>query len=158
MRSPAASCLLGKVITGILIPLLLGFPVISLSAQKPDPGIALKKTKSIAEMQHEIVMVLIKKKEYDEAAKEACKIFEMKWPEDQEPLLLKELLLLTRQFFQQDQPALGVYLIEKNSKCFKRTESRIAILKEKGYLHKKLLQNDKALDCFRKAQALEKAD
>ena len=57
-----------------------------------DSTVELGRTRSVAETQHEIVMLLIKKKEYEKAATEAHKIFEMKWPQNQEPLLLHELL------------------------------------------------------------------
>lgn len=117
--------------------------------------VALDKTKSMAETQHEIVMLLIKQKDYQKAVAEANKIFEMKWPEDQEPLLLKELLYLSEQFLLNDQALLGMQFIEKSSKCFKKIPSQVAILKERGYLYKKMGQNEKALDCFRKAQELE---
>jgi tetratricopeptide (TPR) repeat protein len=46
-------------------------------------------------------------------------------------------------------------IIEKNSKFFKSVPSQIEILKEKGYLYKSMNQNERAIDCFRKAQELE---
>jgi len=47
-------------------------------------------------------------------------------------------------------------LIDHNEKSFKQTASQIAILKEKGFIYKKFLnQDDKALEYFRKAQELE---
>ena len=140
----------------LLLFLLAGMiPTGRLSAQQSNDS-ALGKAKSMAEMQHEIVLLLIKKKEYDRAVVEAGKIFEMKWPEDQEPLLLKSLLYLSDQFLQQGQAALGLQLLEKNSRFFRRTDSQIAMLKEKGYLYKSLGKDDKAIECFRQAQDLEK--
>jgi tetratricopeptide (TPR) repeat protein len=116
---------------------------------------SLSRTKSRAETQHEIVMLLLEKKEYEKAEMEANKIFDMAWPESQEPLLLKELLILSDQFLRQGQALIGLQMIEKNSKRFKNNSSQIEILKAEGYLYKSLRQNDRALDCFRKAQELE---
>ncbi len=121
-----------------------------------DSPVALDRTKSMAGTQHEIVMLLIQKGEYERALAEANKIFSMKWPEDQEPLLLRELLLLSGQFLDHRQAPLGLELIDKNSKCFKSPSSQITIYKEQGYLYKNMGQTDKALQYFEKARDLEK--
>jgi tetratricopeptide (TPR) repeat protein len=117
---------------------------------------SLKKMRSIAEAQHEIVMLLLSKKEFSKAAQEASKIFDMKWPVEEEPVLLKELIRFSDQFRLQNQSAMGIQLLENNQKAFKTTSSRATIWKEKGYLYKSLNQMDKAIECFREAQRLEK--
>ncbi len=108
-----------------------------------------------AATQHEIVMILLQKKEFDQAATEAGKIFEMNWPSTEEPRLLTEMQILSKKFQDDGQTALALRFLDTNTKCFKSKNSQIWIWKEKGYLYKKLGQNDKALDCFRNAQRLE---
>jgi len=149
-----------KIAAGAFVALLLadGVSFLPALAYQPDTPVSLGKTKSMAETQHEIVMLLIRKKDYQKAAAEAGKIFDLKWPEDQEPLLVKELLFLSDQFFRDGQAPLSLDLISKHSKCLKKTPSQVAILKEMGYLYKSLGQNDKALDCFRKARDLQSRD
>jgi tetratricopeptide (TPR) repeat protein len=157
MKSVAKPYILGKIIAGALALILVAAAAAFVSAygsQSRSPS-ALDRTKSIAGTQHEIVVLLIKQKEFQQAAAEANKIFEMKWPEDQEPLLLKELLFISGQFLRGGQAPLGLQVIDRNSRFFKKVPSQIEILKEKGYLYKNMNQNDKALDCFRKAQELE---
>ena len=160
MRSRETLHTASKAAAGILLFWLLagGINAVPLFAFQTDISSSLGKLKSMAEAQHEIIMILIKKKEFEKAVSEANKIFDMRWPSDQEPLLLEEMLNLTRQFQQQGQAPLGVTLIERNMKIFKQKSSRAALLKEEGYLHKSLNQNDRALDCFRKARDLEGAD
>jgi tetratricopeptide (TPR) repeat protein len=157
MRSCVILHMTCKIAAGILMFLLLAveIPALSLFDFQADASSSLGKMKSMAEAQHEIVILLIKKKEFDKAVAEANKIFDMKWPNDQEPLLLEEMLNLTKQFHQQGQTLLGVNLIERNLKIFKKKSSQAALLKEQGYLHKSLNQNDQALDCFKKARDLE---
>lgn len=128
-------------------------PSLQLEAKNNELG----KVKSIAESQHEIVLLLMEKKQFGEALTEANKIFEMNWPENQEPVLLKELLNLADRFMHKDQAALGLQLLETNQRTFKSTPSQIALWKERGYLLKKMNQTDKALACFREAQRLEKS-
>jgi tetratricopeptide (TPR) repeat protein len=157
MRSVTMAHICGSLTAGALFSILLTgmIPILPAFTSQLDEPAALGKTKSMAEMQHEIVMILIRKKEYEKAAAEANKIFDMKWPDGQEPLLLKELLNLSDQFLRHGQASVSLNLIERNSKSFKNGPSRIAILKEKGYLYKSLKEDDKALDCFRQARELE---
>jgi tetratricopeptide (TPR) repeat protein len=142
-----------------IAPLLLLLPLLSLHAgQSPSPKDSkLAKTRSMAATQHEIVVLLLSKKEYAKALHEASKIFSMKWPDDHEPILIKELLFFTDQFLHHKQPAMGIQLLDSSSKSFRATPSLVAIWKEKGYLHKEMNQPDKALECFREAQRLEEA-
>ncbi len=131
----------------------LGSVVPPVGAQSEDESLA--KIRSMAESQHEIVMLLLKKKEYNRVVPEACKIFEMQWPPQQEPLLLKELLYFTDQFLHEGKADLGLKLLELNLGAFKTRASLVAIWKEKGYLYKKMDQLDKALEAFREAQRVE---
>lgn len=148
VRTKALSCAL---------LLLLAAPPLASGRTQGDAATGdLQKTRSMAEAQHEIVMLLIRKKKFDQAAAEANKIFQMRWPVDQEPVLLKELLFLSGQFFREGQTKTAIQLLETNVRHFRTAPSQVAILKEKGYLYKHLKEDDKALDCFREAQRLEK--
>jgi tetratricopeptide (TPR) repeat protein len=111
--------------------------------------------RSLAESQHEIVMLLLKKDAYDQALAEANKIFEMKWPEDQEPVLLKEAVFFSNQFLRGNKASMALSLLENSSKHFRKPSSLAAIWKEKGYVYKQMNQDEKALECFREAQRLE---
>jgi hypothetical protein len=148
MKPAATPWFLARIILLVGISLILGMLPVAGQSE-------LGNTKRIAATQHEYVMLLIKNKQYDQAEKEACKIFEMKWPDGQESLLLTELLVLSDQFLRHGQPSIGLHLIERNTRSFKQTASQIAILKEIGFLYKSLNQEDKALEYFRKAQELE---
>lgn len=129
---------------------------VSLHAQVPNADPSLSRIRSMAESQHEIVVLLLEKKQFNEAAVEAGKIFELKWPPDQEPLLLTELKKIAGLFLQQNQQLMAIRLLDENIKSFRLTSSRAAIWKEKGYLYKSIKDNDKALECFREARRLEK--
>jgi len=157
MKSVAIRSTFTKITTGALVTVLIGTlgTFIPLCGAQSESPVTLDKAKSMAAAQHEIVVLLLKQKEFQKAAAEANKIFEMKWPEGQEPLLLKSLLSLSGQFLSEGQASLGLQVIDRNSRFFKTVPSQIAIWKEKGYLYKNMNQNDKAIDCFRKAQELE---
>ena len=157
MRLQEMARYFGKIpAVALLAALFAGlFSITPLPAFQADTSASLGKMKSIAEAQHEIVLLLIKKQEYDKAAAEADKIFDLNWPGDQEPLLLKELLNLAEAFLQQGQAPMGLKLIERNSRHFKMTSSQTAVLKEMGYLCKSLKQDDKAIEYFKKARDLE---
>ncbi len=145
---------------GILLPLAPAATALPRTqGRSPEPAASgsVDKLRGIAETQHEIVVLLIRKKEYAKAQEEAQKIFNLNWPPDQEPLLVKEALFLSDQFLHQGQTEIGVQLLETNLKAFKSPVSQVRILKEMGYLRKKLNQDDKALQCFREAGRIEKS-
>ena len=145
----------GKITAVALLSILLAgmIPVMALPADQADAPASLEKTKSMAEAQHEIVVLLIQKKEYEKALAEANKIFDMKWPDDQEPLLVKELRNLTDQFLRSRSGAAGSEAYRKEFQAVsRRSSSQAALLKEMGYLYKSLNQSDKAIECFQKSQ------
>lgn len=156
MRSAGNSVLSAKAPAVFLFSLFFTFPIRSLTAcgQQGDPA-SVARIRSMAANQHEIVMLLIQKKEFDQAATEACKIFDMNWPANMEPVLLTELQILSKKFMDVGQPEVALRVLDANMKAFKSKGSEIWIWKEKGYLYKSMKQNDKALFCFRKAQSLE---
>ncbi len=144
-------------VAALLFPFSLpSFRAYGCPSQADSPAAQLGKTRSLAESQHEIVLLLIKKKDFEQALTEANKIFDMRWPADQEPTLLKELLLLSDKFMHAEQAAVGVRLLETNLRSFRLPASQASIWKEKGYLYKGMGDNDRALECFRQAQRLEK--
>ncbi len=159
MKSNRDSCIREILATGAFLAVLFASSISAtqlIAHQSEDPSQNIEEIRGQAETQHEIVILLIRKKQFEQAVSEANKIFNMKWPQDQEPLLLKELLYISNQFLQQGQAAIGIRLLEENMKVFKKISSQVAILKEKGYLCKSMNRDDKALECFREAQNLEK--
>jgi tetratricopeptide (TPR) repeat protein len=151
VKSSAAILLTG--ILAFTAPVAAG----AFDSQQERADDALAKLRSMAEAQHEIVMLLMRKKEFSNAAAEANKIFQMRWPADQEPLLLTELLGISNQFQQHKQEALALQLLEDNHGLFKQRKSQIDIYKELGYICKRLGRDDEALAYFKKAHDLEKA-
>jgi tetratricopeptide (TPR) repeat protein len=143
---------LGKrILAGTILAMALPLAMPRLRAQDAE----LSKIRSIAAAQHEIVMIRINAKEFAKAAEEANKIFQMKWPADQEPVLLEELLRFSDQFRHNAQPALALRLLETNMSFFKADKSKVAIWKDKGYLLESMGQHDKAIECFKEAIRLE---
>lgn len=140
----------GQVLVVAFLVLALESAIPRLPAQNND----LSKTRNIAAAQHDIVIILIKKRDFAKAAEEANKIFQMKWPDDQEPVLLKELLGFSDLFRHNDQPAIALQLLDANMNLFKANQSKAEIWKDKGYLLEVMGQHDKAIDCFREVQRL----
>jgi tetratricopeptide (TPR) repeat protein len=124
-----------------------------LAAQSPD----LARTRKIAEAQHDIVIILIKKKEFAQAAVEADKIFQMNWPADQEQVLKDELLRFSDLFRHNGAARIALQLINTNLALFKTPKTRAEVLKDKAYLLEGLGQHDEALESFREVKRLLQA-
>jgi len=154
----------GRTVRSSAAILLAGILALSASAAAGQAGrnqgtsaAALTKLRSMAEAQHEIVMLLMRNKDFTRAAAEANKIFQMRWPVDQEPILLKELMGISSQFQQNDQANLALQLLSDNRRSFRNRQSQVDIYKEMGYVCKRLGKDDEALDYFKKAHGMEKS-
>jgi tetratricopeptide (TPR) repeat protein len=137
-------------LAGTFLAFTAGLAVPRLPAQESD----LNKTRRIAETQHDIVMILIKKKEFTKAAEEADKIFEMKWPESQEAALKKCLLDFSDLFRHDQHPEIALRLLDKHMNVFKSNKNRAEILMDKAYVLEGMGRHDEALECFREAKRL----
>ncbi len=143
------------ILAGTLLAFTAGLAVPRLHAQESD----FNRTRKIAEAQHDIVMMLIKKKEFAKAAEEADKIFDMKWPENQEATLRKCLLNYSDLFRHDEHPEIALRLLDKHIDMFKSNKNRADILMDKAYLLEGMGRHDEALQCFREArQFLEMKD
>jgi len=140
-----------RLLAATILALALPLAGPRLGAQDAELG----KLRSIAAAQHEIVVMLINKKEFAKAAEEANRIFQLKWPADQEPVLLEELLRFSNQFRRNSQSAVALRLLESNMGFFKDNKSKVAIWKDMGYLLQGMGQPDKAIECFKEAIRLE---
>jgi tetratricopeptide (TPR) repeat protein len=138
-----------QILVGPFLTIMLSFAQ-QIPAQEADLG----RIRKIAEAQHEIVIILIKKKEFDRASAEANKIFEMNWPEDQAPVLKDELLRISDLFRHNGQPEIALRLLDAHMCMFKSTKIQADILKDKAYLLEGMSRHDQALDCFRDAKRL----
>ncbi len=144
-----------RILAGTLLAFTAGLAVPRLPAQESD----FNRTRKIAEAQHDIVMMLIRKKEFTRAAEEADKIFDMKWPENQETTLRKCLLNYSDLFRHDEHPEIALRLLDKHIGMFKSNKNRADILMDKAYLLEGMGRHDEALQCFREAkQFLEMKD
>jgi tetratricopeptide (TPR) repeat protein len=132
------------------------FTIMLLVAQSrlPAQETELGRTRKIAEAQHDIVVILIKKKEFDKAAEEAKKIFDMKWPEDEAPVLKDELLRLSDLFRHYGQPEIALRLLDTYMCMFKSAKIQTEVLKDKAYLLEGMGRHDQALECYREYKRL----
>jgi hypothetical protein len=116
-------------------------PVMASFANQTNPA-SLQTMKNMAAAQHEVVVLLTKKEAYAKAMAEANEIFDMKWPDKEEPLLVKEMLFLTEKFLSSGQAHCGIKLIDENLWRVKMSSSQATLLKERDYLHERLHQLD----------------
>ena len=137
-------------LAGTFLAFTAGWAVPRLPAQEADLNTILR----IAETQHDIVVILIKKKDFTKAAEEADKIFAMKWPEKQEAVLKKDLLNFSDLFRHGEHPEIALRLLDRHMNMFKSNKNRADILMDKAYVLEGMGRHDEALECFREAKRL----
>ena len=135
--------------------LLPGFCLL-LSLQEPSP--ISERMMSIAESEHEIVMLLIQKKSYEEALAECAKLFAIDLPTQEQDRFLTSARTIAMELRRQGQPQLALKVVDVAIKAVDSREVLAGLYKENAFIHKVMGQEDEAMELFKKAIELEKPD
>jgi tetratricopeptide (TPR) repeat protein len=114
-----------------------------------------EKVRSIAEAQHEIVMLLIKNKQYDKVLPASKKIFTLEFPTSREHLLVDHARLAGASLSEQGNRALAHQLLDEALKAVRGNKSKVTLLKEKALLCSKDGDDTRAMKLLEEAVRLE---
>jgi hypothetical protein len=114
-----------------------------------------EKTRHLAEVQHEIVMLLIEKGEFEKVPQAATEIFQMNFPQDQEHLILVEVEILVDALIHHKQITVAHQVVDSALKCKITSKSKAQLHREKGYLFKQEGKTEQALESFQMSKKLE---
>jgi len=117
-----------------------------------------EETRRLAEAQHEIVMLLIEKGEFDKVPGAANEIFQLSFPQNQEHLLLNEVEILVDALVHHQRIAIAHGIVDSALLCTVTAKSKAQLYREKGYLYKKEGNAEEALKSFEKSKELEKKE
>ena len=127
-----------------------------LSASGLIRGQSWEEIRHLAEAQHEIVMLLIEKGEFSKVPEAAAEIFALKFPPDQEHLLLKEVEILVDALLQQQQIGVAHQVVDAALQCVSTSKAKAQLHRERGYLFKNEGKTEDAMKSFEESKALEK--
>ena len=116
-----------------------------------------ERARSVAEAQHEIVMLLIKGKKFDRVLQASQEIFSLKFPYNQEHLFVTEGRILSGALYDHQQYELAQALLDQALRAVNSNNSKALLYKEKAYLCKQEGKTDEAMEFFEKAVELEKS-
>jgi len=116
-----------------------------------------EKTRSIAEAQHEIVMLLIKNKQYDKVLPASKKILSLKFPPDREHLLVDHARIACAALSDQGNYTLAHQILDEALKAVHNKKSKATLYKEKALLCSKNGQDGEAMKFLEEAVRLEEA-
>jgi tetratricopeptide (TPR) repeat protein len=115
----------------------------------------LEEKKAIAMTQHDLLVLLIDKGQFDQVQTEFQKILDLKFADKQEKYVVDEILILSEMLFKKGQSKLALQLADMGLGALREKESRARLFKEKGFIYKQLGQAEKAMEMFEKGRALE---
>ncbi len=115
-----------------------------------------ERTRAEAEMQHEIIMLLIENKQFEQIPVAAEKIFELEFPEDQQNLFVREAQLLTDALLHHQETAIAHQVLDIAIKCARDDKVKARVFREKAYLFKKEGNSEEALRYFEESLELER--
>jgi tetratricopeptide (TPR) repeat protein len=114
-----------------------------------------EKTRSIAEAQHEIVMLLIKNKQYDKVLPASKKIFALNFPPSREYQLVDHARLASASLSEQKNFTLAHQLLDEALKSVHTNKSKATLYKEKALICSKTGQDSQAMKFLEEAVRLE---
>lgn len=114
-----------------------------------------EKVRSIAEAQHDIVMLLIKNKEFDKVLPASKKIFGLNFPQNREPLLVNHAQILSDSLIQSRQFALAHRILDEALKSVRSNKSKATLLKEKALVCTKEGKDKEAVRYLQEAVKME---
>ncbi len=140
------------------MPHLFALLILSLSLQANlVDSQGWERSRSVAEAQHEIVMLLIKGKAFDKVLPASQEIFSLRFPYNQEHLFVTEGRIISSALFDQQQYELAQALLDQALEAVNSNSSKALLYKEKAYLCKQEGKTDEAMGFFEKAIELEKS-
>ena len=140
------------------MPHLFALLILSLSLQANlVDSQGWERSRSVAEAQHEIVMLLIKGKEFGKVLQASREIFSLKFPYNQEHLFVTEGRILSGALYDHQQYELAQALLDQALAAVNSNSSKALLCKEKAYLFKQEGKDDEAMEYFEKAIELEKS-
>ncbi|TDI14653.1 MAG: tetratricopeptide repeat protein [Acidobacteria bacterium] len=140
------------------MPHLFALLILSLSLQANlVDSQSWERSRSVAESQHEIVMLLIRGKAFDKVLRASQEIFSLRFPYNQEHLFVTEGQILSGALYDHQQYELAQALLDQALRAVNSNNSKALLYKEKAYLCKQEGKTDEAMELFEKAVELEKS-
>lgn len=109
----------------------------------------------MAGAQHEIVMMLIEEKKFDEAAQETTKIMRLGFPERYDLFILNEVDEVADQLIKFAKDDLAIQVLEAGKSAIRHPEAKAGLLMEVARIHRKNNKRDLAIKACREAIALQ---
>ena len=113
--------------------------------------------RSIAERQHEMVMLLIRNGDFGKVLETSRQIFSLRFPASQEHLLVQEGRILSEALAHHQQFQIAQGLLDQALRAVRSNPSKIDLFKEKAYLFTKQGRDKEAMEFFERAMELEKS-
>ncbi|HUV12968.1 MAG TPA: hypothetical protein VMY18_04940 [Acidobacteriota bacterium] len=115
-----------------------------------------ERTRAVAETQHEIIMLMIEKKQFVQIPDAAEKIFQLEFPEGHESLFVREAQILTDALLHHQEFVVAHQVMDIAIKCARTDKVKARIFREKAYLFKKEDNSEEALRYFEESLELER--
>ncbi len=138
-----------------LLTAIIGFALVASLLGVEPPDQTLEDKKSIAVSQHELLVLLIDKGQYDKVQPELQKILDLKFTDKHEKYVVDEILILSELLSKKNQHKLALQLADMGLGSLREKESQARLFKEKGFIYKQMGLSDKAMEMFEKGKALE---
>jgi len=132
-----------------MLTFLMAVTFVTSSGQK-----SWEETRRYAESQHEVVLLLIKNKEFSSVLEESRKIFTLKFPVEHQTLLVEGADEISDALSHEGQNELAQQVLDQCMEALESDPLRAAVHKNKAFLFKEMGMDDEAMVHFKKATEL----
>lgn len=108
----------------------------------------------IAQVQHEIIQILLKEKKFDPVIAELDKILNLQLPSKYEERVVREVLIVANALMHSRRPDLSTQALERGIRGVVQPKNKSLLYKELGYIYRLQGNDVKAMESFRKAYQL----
>lgn len=126
----------------------------------PAPRIMAQETweeiRPIAEAQHEILLLLIEKREFEKIPEVANELFKLRFPENEEHRVVKEAEILNDALLHHNQTEIAHEIISQALNCVTTPKAKAQLHRERAYVYKQEGKGDLAMEQFEISLQLEK--
>ena len=131
----------------LFLLLFLGLNTACFGAQDPEA-----EKLRIAAAQHEVIQILLKENRLDEVQPELDKILDLRLSPQHEERIIRAMLMVSEAFLQNRRADLCLRMLERGIAGMQLGMSKSKLYQEMGYIYRLQGNNQKAMECFRKAQ------
>lgn len=122
-----------------------------------EPDTLLEEKKAVAQSLHENMLLMIERGESAKVPESFRKVLGLNFSGKYEKNVVDEAQILSERLCGKGHSDIALQVVDMALNTMREKDSRVRLLKEKGFIYKSVGQTEKAMEMFEKSKSLETA-